>query len=230
MRKLGTFGLPILGASALLMATASAALASATITSGGVAYTGNITATNIGGNVTLSGSSTLGVIITTCTSGTLNAFVNSDGTGGQLTGVALSGCTNNKGGTTTITPVGLPYSGGQVDHAPVAGGRDAKLTIFAPNPAVQIDAVLTLPTVGVPSLTCHYGLTTTTSLVLDLFNPDNANKPVPANTHAQGTLAGQALQRLTSPAPDARCPTTAIGNGKFQLVTDPGAADLQVGP
>ncbi|GAA4151444.1 hypothetical protein [Actinomadura keratinilytica] len=230
MKKFGRLALPTLGASALVIASATAALASATITTtGGTPYSGEVRATNIG-NVTLTGVSALGSIVTTCTSGTLDAYVDSDGTGGSLNNVELSGCTNNRGGTTTITAIDLPYSGGQVDYAPVSGGRDAALTIFAPNPTVHIQAVLTLPTLGIPSLTCHYGLSTSTPLVLDLFNPGNANKPVITNSHGQGTLAGQSLQRRTSPTPDARCPASVSANGNFQIVAHPSGADLQVGP
>jgi len=227
MKKIRSITLTAIGASAVLLAGATAAFASATITSGGVAYTGNVHATNIGGNVTLSGTSTLGLITNTCTTGTLDAYIQSNGLNGQLTGVGLSGCTNNKGGTTTITTIGLPYSGGTVDYAPIAGGRDGKINIAAPNPAVNVHAVLTLPSIGIPSLTCDYGLTTATALVIDVYNPGNANKPVPANTHGQGKLAGQSLQRTSA---DVRCPATAVANGKFQIVTSPGGADLNVGP
>ncbi|GAA4091918.1 hypothetical protein [Actinomadura miaoliensis] len=230
MKKFGRLALPTLGASALVIASATAALASATITTAdGTPYSGDVRATNLG-NVTLTGVSALGSIVTTCTSGTLDAYTNSNGTGGSLKTVNLSGCTNNRGGTTTITAIGLPYTGGQVDYAPVSSGRDSTLTIFAPNPNVHIQAVLTLPTLGIPSLTCHYGLTTSTPLVLDLFNRNNPNRPVITNTHGQGKLAGQSLQRRTSPAPDARCPASVSANGNFQILAHPSGADLQVGP
>ncbi|GLZ10206.1 hypothetical protein Acsp04_04410 [Actinomadura sp. NBRC 104425] len=222
MKKFGRLALPTLGASALVIASATAALASAKITTtDGTPYSGEVRATNVG-NVTLSGVSALGTIVTTCTSSTLDAYVNSDGTGGRLDNVALSGCTNNRSGTTTITALDLPYSGGQVDYAPVSGGRDATLTIFAPNPTVHIQAVLDLPTLGI-SLTCHYGLSTSTPLVLDLFN---ATKDSPG----RGKLAGQSLQRRTSPAPDPRCPASVSANGDFQIVAYPSNANLQVGP
>ncbi|GLW61926.1 hypothetical protein Arub01_01700 [Actinomadura rubrobrunea] len=230
MKKFGRLALPTLGASALVIASATAALASATITTvDGTPYTGEVRATNIG-NVTLTGVSSLGPIITTCTNATLDAYIESDGTGGELRDVVLSGCTNNRGGTTTITAIDLPYSGGQVDYAPVAGGRDSKLTIFAPNPKAHVQAVLTLPALGIPSLTCHYGLTTSTPLVLDLFAYDNANKPVPSNPHGQGQLLGQSLQRLPDPTPDSRCPTSVSANGSFQVVAHPSGQDLVVGP
>lgn len=226
MKKLGRIAVPVLGAGALVMASATAALASATITSNGVAYSGDVRATNLG-NATISGVSTLGAIITTCTGAQLDAYINSNGTGGVLNGVSTSGCTNNKGGTTTITALNLPYSGGTVNHAPVAGGRDATLTI-PPNAPSHVQAVLTLPALGIPSLTCHYTLTTT--LTLDLYNHNNANKPVAGNAQAQGKLNGQSLQRRTSPAPDPRCPSSVSANGNFQIVPVPTAGLLAVGP
>ncbi|GAB3654921.1 hypothetical protein GCM10027589_13950 [Actinocorallia lasiicapitis] len=227
MKKIGRIGLPVAGALALVLAGSTAAMASATITSGGVAYNGSIVATNIGGSVTLTGTSSLGLLVNTCTGASLTASIQSNGLNGSLTGLTATGCTNNRGGTTTITAFGLPYTGGQVDHAPIAGGRDGKITIFAPNAAVLVRGVASLPAWGIPSLTCDYGLTTSTPLVVDVYNPLNANKPVPANTHGQGKLAGQQLQRLTA---DARCPATMAANGKFQIVTNPGGADLLLGP
>jgi hypothetical protein len=215
-----------------MMATATPALASTTITSGGLPYSGAIVASNIGGNVTLSGSSPLGLVTSTCTNAQLNATVLSNGTGGQLTGVTLNNgagpCTNNRGGTTTVTTQNLPYSGGTVTYAPVAGGRDGTLVIASPNAAVSVKAVLTLPTLGVPTQTCYYGLKTTTpAITIDLWNGTNANRPVTTNSHSQGRLTGQRLDLLTGST--SNCPTSASANGKFQIVT-PGGADLVLGP
>ncbi|WP_067486153.1 hypothetical protein [Actinomadura hibisca] len=229
MRKLGRIALPVLGTSALLFSTATAAMAAVTIydDNTGTAYSGNVRANNIGGNVTLSGSSSLGFMLTTCTNGQLDASVLSNGTGGSLTGVSLTSCTNNMGGTTTVTALGLPYSGATVNYGPVAGGRDGTINIAAPNPAVNVKAVLTLPSVGIPSLTCNYGLTTATPLTISLYNPANANKPVPANPNSQGTLTGQSLQRLGT---DARCPASVAANGKFQITAQPSGHRLRIGP
>ncbi|GAA2163108.1 hypothetical protein [Actinomadura napierensis] len=226
MRKLGTIAIPLVGSTALLIGLAGSALASGTITSGGSPYTGDVLATNLG-NVTLSGLSSLGPLVNTCTSASLGAYTQSDGTGGKLNSVSLTGCTNNQGGTTTITALNAPYSGGHVDYAPVSGGRDGRIVIDAPNPSVDIKAVLTLPNWGIPSMECHYGLTTSTALSIDVYNPANANKPVPSNSHGQGKLAGQSLQFLSG---DSKCPPSASANGNFQIVTDPGGADLTLGP
>jgi hypothetical protein len=225
MRKLGKIAIPILGSAALVAGMAGTALAAGTITSGGAPYTGSVLASNIG-NVTLAGNSFLGPIINSCTSASLGAYTQSDGTGGRLDSVSLSGCTNNRGGTTTVTATGLPYTGGHVDYAPVAGGRDGKIVIDAPNAAVDIKAVLDLPAWGLMGVECHYGLTTTSPLNIDVYNPSNANKPVPSNSHGQGTLAGQSLQFISG---DSVCPASASANGKVQIVTDPGGNDLNLG-
>ncbi|MQY07015.1 hypothetical protein [Actinomadura macrotermitis] len=223
MKKLGRLSLTTIGTTALIVATAGGAMAT-TIRNPVNPYSGAIRANNIG-NVTLSGSGSLGLVTNTCTASQLDATVNSNGTGGVLTGVSITGCTNNRGGTTTITALNLPYTGAQVDYAPVAGGRDGKLTIFAPNTTVNVQAVMSLPAWGISSLTCNYSLTSSTPLTIDLFNYNNANKPVPSNTHAQGTLTGQSLQRTTA---DVRCPSSAAATGKFQILSQPGGADLAV--
>ncbi|WP_018653141.1 hypothetical protein [Actinomadura flavalba] len=228
MRKLGRIFVPVAGAAAIIAGMTGTALATTIVSlPGGTPYTGTVRATNIGGNVTLSGNGALGAINTSCTSGTLDAYTLSNGTGGQLTGVTLSGCTNNRGGTTTITALGLPYSGGGVTYAPVAGGRDGYIYVNAPNLAVDIKAVLTLPSLGIPSLECHYTLSSSTPLTINLFNKTNANRPVPANTHSQGTLAGQSLQKKSG---TTTCPNSVSANGKFQILTQPGGADLQLNP
>lgn len=227
MRKLGKIAIPLVGSTALLIGMTGSAFASGTITSGGSPYTGNVLATNLG-NVTLSGLSSLGSIINTCTSASLGAYTKSDGTGGQLNSVSLTGCTNNRGGTTTVTALNLPYTGGHVDYDSThASNRDGTITINAPNPSVDVKAVLTLPAWGISSMECHYGLTTSTPLTINVYNPTNANKPVPSNSHGQGKLAGQALQFISG---DSRCPASASANGNFQIVTSPGGADLTLGP
>ncbi|NKZ08497.1 hypothetical protein [Actinomadura latina] len=226
MRKLGKIAIPLVGSAALLVGMAGTALASGTITSGGSPYTGSVIATNLG-NVTLAGNSFLGPIINSCSSGSLGAYTKSDGTSGRLDSVSLSGCTNNRGGTTTVTAIGLPYTGGHVDYAPVTGGRDGKIVIDAPNAAVDIKAILNLPAWGLTGVECHYGLTTTTPLNIDVYNPSNANKPVPSNPHGQGKLAGQSLQFISG---DSVCPASASANGNFQIVTSPGGNDLLLGP
>lgn len=225
MRKLGKIAIPIVGSAALLFGMTGTAFASATITSGGAPYTGDVLGTNLG-NVTLAGNSFLGPIINTCTSASLGAYTKYDGTDGKLNSVSISGCTNNRHGTTTVTATGLPYIGGHVDHDPVSGGRDGKIVIDAPNSAVDVKAILDLPDWGLMGVECHYGLTTSTPLSIDVYNPSNSNKPEPSNPHGQGKLAGQSLQLISG---DSVCPASASANGNFQIVTDPGGADLELG-
>ncbi|MBW8487690.1 hypothetical protein [Actinomadura parmotrematis] len=223
MKKLGKFSLTASATAAIVVVTAGSAFAT-TIKDPVNAYSGAVRANNIG-NITLSGTGSLGLVTNTCTGSQLDATVNSNGTGGSLTGVSITGCTNNRGGTTTVTALGLPYSGATVAYAPVAGGRDGTLTINAPNTAVNIQAVMTLPAWGISSLTCNYSLTSSTPLTINLYNYNNANKPVPSNTHAQGTLTGQSLQRTST---DVRCPSSAAATGKFQLLAQPSGHDLAV--
>jgi hypothetical protein len=227
MRKLGKIAIPLVGSTALLIGMAGSALASGSITSGGAPYTGNVLATNIG-NVTLSGNSPLGLIVNSCSGTSLGAYVKSDGTGGQLNSVSITGCANNRGGTTTVTALNLPYTGGHVDYDSAhTNHRDGTITIDAPNSAVDVKAVLDLPAWGITGLECHYGLTTATPLTIDVYDPSNANKPVPSNAHGQGRLNGQSLQLISG---GGDCPSSAAATGNFQIVTDPGGADLQIGP
>lgn len=225
MRKLTRAALPLIGAGALVLGGATAALATTVESPPGTAYTGEVKATNIGA-VTLSGVSSVGPIVTTCADATLIAYIKSDGTGGELRDVDLTNCTNNWGGGTTITAHGLPYTGGGVIHAPVSGGRDGYIWIGAPNPAVDIEANLDLANLGRQE-TCHYGLTTTTQLELDVFNAGNPNRPDPGNSHSQGSLNGQGLQ-LTSGT--SGCPRVATANGDFTIVAHPSGDDMNLAP
>ncbi|MFD0685214.1 hypothetical protein [Actinomadura fibrosa] len=227
MPKPSRFLIPALGAGALLVCTATAALAT-TISSGGAPYNGDVVATNINPTKLSGNGPGVGLITTTCTSTTLTATVVSNGSSGSLKGVTLSGCTNNYGGSDTITAIGLPYTGGSATYAPVSGGRDGYLTINAPNPAVDIKAVLHLTSLG-RTETCHYGLTTTTPLTISLFNKTNPARPDTTNNHGQGELKGQSLQKISNPENTSGCPASASANGKFQLLT-PGGADLVLGP
>ncbi|QXJ24322.1 hypothetical protein AGRA3207_005622 [Actinomadura graeca] len=239
MPKPFTLLLPALGAGALLMAAATTAPAatapapspalSTTITSGGKPYSGDVKATNINGTRLSGNGPGVGLITTTCTSATLVAAVVSDGTSGSLKDLALSGCTNNFGGSDTITVGNLPYTGGSVVHDPVSGGRDGVLKINAPNPGVDVKAVLNLKSLG-RTETCHYGLTGSAPLTIDLFNGNNPARPDTANAHSQGELKGQSLQKVASSENTSGCPASASANGRYQLLTSPGGADLLLGP
>ena len=90
MRKLGKIAIPLVGSTALLIGMTGSALASGTITSGGSPYTGNVLATNLG-SVTLSGLSSLGSIINTCTSASLGAYTNSPEAASALSAPPIEG-------------------------------------------------------------------------------------------------------------------------------------------
>ncbi|WP_067456112.1 hypothetical protein [Actinomadura macra] len=229
MPKPSTIVLPALGAGALLLVTATAALASTTITSGGAPYNGDVKATNLT-STRLSGNGPgVGLITTTCTGATLVASVVSDGSTGSLKDIALTGCTNNFGGSDTITASKLPYTGGSVVYDPVKGGRDGYLKINAPNPSVDVKAVLQLTSLG-RTETCHYGLTGSTPLTIDLYNGSNPARPDTANPHSQAELKGQSLQKVANAENTSGCPASASANGRYQILTAPGGADLVLGP
>jgi hypothetical protein len=94
---------------------------------------------------------------------------------------------------------------------------------------VDVRALLHLTNLG-RTETCHYGLTTTTPLTIDLFNSTNPNRPDTGNPHSQGQLTGQQLQKISNPENTAGCPAAVSGNGKFQVLTEPGGADLTIAP
>ncbi|MEU9021591.1 hypothetical protein [Actinomadura sp. NPDC048394] len=229
MRKPFKIALPALGASALLIAGASAALAT-TISSGGAPYNGDVKVTNITPTKFSGNGPGIGLITSTCNAVSLVASVVSDGSGGQLKSASLTSCTNNYGGSDTYTVNNLPYSGASAHYdAAHTNNRDGYLTINAPNSSVDVRAVLHLTNLG-RTETCHYGLTTTTPLTIDLFNSTNPNRPDTGNPHSQGQLTGQQLQKISNPENTAGCPAAVSGNGKFQVLTEPGGADLTIAP
>lgn len=233
MRRLPKVVLPAIGAGALVMASATSAFAATTtITSNGSPYSGDVVATNLT-NITLSGSTPVGTFTTTCTHGELDANVQSDGTGGSMTGAVMDNggtpCKNNFGGNTTITALNLPYSPGSAVYDPAhTNNRDGYIQIPSPNAAVDIKAVATTTFFG--TVTCHYGLTSSTpSLTLDLFNGSNPNRPITSNPHGQGTLNGQQLKLDSTKSNSFLCPSATTGTATFQVLTA-GGADLEIGP
>lgn len=230
MRRLSRIALPVLGAGVLTLGTATAALATTIVDdSTGLGYNGDVAVTNINNTVITGLGPGIGSISVTCTSAALTAGVVANGSSGSLKAVSLTGCTNNYGGSTTISVSNLPYTGGSVTHDPVAGGRDGYLTIDAPNAGVDVRAVLNLTSIGKTEI-CHYGLTTTTDLVIDLYNKTNANRPATGNSHSQGALTGEKLQKISNPENTPGCPSTVTANGKYQVLTSPGGNDLTLAP
>ncbi|MFV2174404.1 hypothetical protein ACFHW2_07745 [Actinomadura sp. LOL_016] len=229
MRKISRVALPLLGAGALVLGGATAAGAT-TIESGGAPFSGTVVGTNLS-NVTLTGVSSLGLIQTTCTTAELQASVDSDGTNGSLDAADMPtagnpDCTNNKGGTTQIDALNLPYTGGGAvyDSAHTAN-RDGYIFINSPNPNVDIVATLDLTSLNRVE-TCHYGLTGSSQLQINLYNHNNPNKPVAGNAHSQGRLAGQQVQLVSG---TSGCPSSASVTATFQIVTASGA-DVTIAP
>ncbi|MGI5164855.1 hypothetical protein ACQEU3_10920 [Spirillospora sp. CA-253888] len=222
MKKYGRIALSVLGSASLLTAApASAETASSFYDeSTNSPYAGAIRGTNLG-NATLTAITSLGVLQTTCTSSQF------DFQPVGITAFSFAGCTNNQGGITTVTTQNLPYSGVVVTHAPVVGGRDGTVSVPAPNPNVHLRLVMTLPNIGIPTLTCGYGLTTSTPLTAEWFNRTNVNRPVPSNPHAQMSMKSQVFQRLST---DTRCSPTLGLNVKYQMSAQPSGHDVRMGP
>ncbi|OLT14276.1 hypothetical protein BJF79_19240 [Actinomadura sp. CNU-125] len=218
MRKLSKAAMPLLGAAALVLGSATAALANhaTTISDPNGPYTGEVVATNTA-PVTLTGFSPLGQVITICQDAELTAYIQSDGHNGELRNVVLDNCTSNFGGTVDIDALNLPYtqtdSGGEagiVNYAPNAhgNGETGHIQINSPISAVDIQAVF-----STPAMTCHYGLPSGSNLVIDLFN----------GTPSTGKLDGQTLPKTGG---DPNCPVAAAATGDFTIKTSPGGLDL----
>ncbi|MBW8487588.1 hypothetical protein [Actinomadura parmotrematis] len=225
LRHLATGTGTLLGAAALVAATAGAALASATVTAGGSPYTGAVRATNLGG-VTYSIGSSYGVLIATCTGNQIDATTTGSGAASTITGVSFSGCSLNRGGTVTITAHGLPYAGGAVAYAPVPGGQDGTFSFSAPNRSFDVELDAYVAQWNNAHVNCHYSVSST-PFAIGLFNAGNAARPVLANAHSQAVLNHQTLSSISS-AP--LCATAASWSGTYQLLTQPGGADVSVGP
>ncbi|WP_067486146.1 hypothetical protein [Actinomadura hibisca] len=225
MRTPGRTALSLLGSAALLVAGATAAHAAPGYfyddTVGGV-YAGTAHGTSIA-NPTLATPSAF-ALVHACGTSQFDAAVS--GLGGWSFSSFSMTCLNNKGGTTTLNALGaFGTTGGQ--YSPVAGGRDGLIALPAPSPGLVLRVVMTLPGLGIPSLTCDYGLTTTTPAYFNWFNRTNANRPVAYNPHAQLALTGASFQRLTA---DVRC-SAALGlSGKYQVLATPSGHDLRLGP
>ncbi len=183
-------------------------------------------ATNLG-NVTLAGNSFLGPVINSCTSASLGTYTQSDGTGGRLDSVSLSGCTNNRGGTTTITASGLPYTGGHVDYAPVAAwpaGQDrhrraerGRRHQGRPRPPGLGPDGRRVPLRPDDDVTAEHRR----------LQPVQRQQARSVELARAGQAGYQSLQFISGAS---ICPASASANGNFQIVTDPGGANLDLGP
>ncbi|GAA2129716.1 hypothetical protein [Actinomadura napierensis] len=195
VRKLAVVGAASASVLALTMAPASAA--GTTIHSGsstGPAYSGGVVATNLG-NVSVVTS----LSNATCTSAIQNGTINSDGTALNVTSASFSGCTSSLG-SVTVTAQSLPWTGGSVVYAPVAGGKDGTITVAN-------------YTVGatVFGLSCVYSGT----LTGNGYNPDNPTRPDTSVAQAQAQITNGTVTKKSG---SFLCPGTATVTAAFQLV------------
>ncbi|MEU5881382.1 hypothetical protein [Spirillospora sp. NPDC047279] len=132
------------------------------------------------------------------------------GTGAGTLGTGEVGpCTASNGGTSpAITFENLQGVGGQVSHAPVAGGRDGTLAVTG-----NLNFKLEGEFLG-RVRTCYYGFRTgnSTGATFDLFNGDNAQRPVPSSNDLQGTLAN--IRLVKQPGSDWLCGDNGSGSGQ----------------
>ncbi|MEO5877560.1 MAG: hypothetical protein ABIS86_19850 [Streptosporangiaceae bacterium] len=191
-------------ATAALVAVPSASAATTTIRRGtttGAAYSGKVQGSLLG---TATVSTTLGS--GTCTSSTLLGSIASNGTGLNITAASFSsppstGCSGAL--SSTITSV-VPWNGGNVTYAPVAGGRDATLTLAN----FKVKAVVNI----FGGITCYYG----GSITANAWNGTNANRPVTTSPEAQAGLKNATVNKISSGS-NFLCPGTATVTGTYAL-------------
>lgn len=203
----------------LLPGTAVAAESTPVIRAGtatAAAYSGKIQALSFG-EVYFSGNAPfIGLVDTTCQYAQLRGGVSSNGTGGYVNYVQIDNngsggaCPNNQGGTTTITTVNTNGSGTIYYDDDHLNSRDTFLKLPGNQPGVKIKAVIEMPAVTTEPQTCYYGLTADTpTLEIDLYNPDNPNRPDPTLAQAQGSAQGQQFYLMPTETNDVYCPEAA---------------------
>lgn len=175
----------------------------------GALYSGKVRATLIG-NVSI----TTSLATATCNVGVIDGTVQSNGTALNVSAYNFSNnpgpqCPNSAGGQSSVSAVGLPWNGGNVTYAPVIPGRDGTITINS----VKVTSV---STGWFGSISCTYkGSGAGNSLVLDAFNPNNANRPVIAVVQAQARAVNYTLNKDSG---SLLCPSTATYSATFQLL------------
>jgi hypothetical protein len=199
-------------AMAIALTSPSASAATTTIHADdatGAAYAGNVRATLIAPVTT---TTSLGSA--SCDTGTIDATVGSDGANLNVSvyefhnGTATT-CPNSAGGTSTTTPVGLPWNGGDITYAAVAGGRDGTFTVNSLK-------VTSVTTGWFGSINCTYrGSGTGNSVTMDFYNSDNAGRPDVSVTEAQAEANGITL---TKDSGSFLCPGTATYSATFKVL------------
>jgi hypothetical protein len=211
IRSLTAVGVVAATAFALVVPSASASTTTVRRTNAtGAAYSGNVQATLIQPVVT---TTSLGSA--TCDTGTIDATVASTGANLNVSvysfhnGSTPTTCPNSAGGTSTTTPVGLPWNGGNVTYAPVSGGHDGTFTVNS----LQVTSI-TSGWFG--SITCTYqGSGTGGAVTMDYYNPDNANRPVTTISQAEAKANGVTLNKVSG---SFLCPSTATYSAAFQIL------------
>src|SRR4051794_16704157 len=163
-------------ATTLFATVTSASAATTTIhrtNAAGAAYSGKVQALLLG-----SASVSTSIGSGTCTSSTMLGTVNSNGTSLNISAASFSsppstGCSGSVSSTITAN---TPWNGGNVTYAPVAGGRDATVTIAN----FKVTAVVNI----FGGITCIYG----GSITANAWNGNNPNRPVTTNSEAQAGL------------------------------------------
>ncbi|MFC9969624.1 hypothetical protein ACFVH6_01835 [Spirillospora sp. NPDC127200] len=225
MRTPSRIALSLLGSTALLVAGTTPAHAIAGYfrdETTALMYSGGVQGTGLG-NSTLSTPHFFGVQHF-CGTAQFSAAI-SGAHAWSFTSFSMN-CTNDKGGTTTLSALStISTTGGQ--YSPVSGGRDGLLSVSTPVPGLTVRVVMSLPALAIYGLVCDYGLTTTIPLVFDWFDRSNPYRPVPANAHAQLALTEQSFQRLRF---DSRCSAVLRLTARYQVLAHPGGQDLRMTP
>ncbi|MEU4831680.1 hypothetical protein [Streptosporangium sp. NPDC023615] len=212
MKRIRNLAAAAAAVTALVLAPLPASAATTTIhrdNAAGAAYSGNVRATLI---APVSVSTSLGTA--TCNTGTIDSTIQSNGTALNVSTFSFSNvpgptCPNSAGGSSTVSPVGLPWNGGSVVHGAVSGGRDAVLTLQG----VKVSSVTTG---WFGTISCVYrGSGPGNSIALNAFNSDNAARPVPAVAQAQAKATSYSL---TKDSGSFLCPGTASYTATFQLL------------
>ncbi|GAA2900457.1 hypothetical protein GCM10010517_66080 [Streptosporangium fragile] len=208
MKRIRNLAAVAVAVMALVVAPLPASAATTNIhrdTAVGALYSGNVRATLI---QPVSVTTTLGTA--TCNTGNIDANVQSNGTALNVTAFSFSNtpgpaCPNSIGGSSTVTPVGLSWLGGDVVFA-TGGG-----TVTIRNLKVS-----SVTTGWFGTLTCVYrGSGTGNSLTLTAYNPDNPARPVTTVNEAQARANGASL---TKDSGSLLCPSSATFSATFKLL------------
>ncbi|MFI6454710.1 hypothetical protein ACIBF6_24480 [Streptosporangium amethystogenes] len=196
---------------AVVLVPLPASAATATIrrgTSVAPAYSGKILATLI---ESVSVTTTLGTA--TCNTGAIGGTVQSNGTGLNVTSFTFSNnpgplCPNSTGGSSTVSPVGLPWLNGTVIYD-TGGGRNGVVTL-------QNVKVSSVTTGWFGTISCVYkGSGAGNSIALDAYNPGNTNGPAPSLTEARARAVDFVLNKDSG---SLLCPGTAKYSASFKLL------------